>query len=95
MLHLTVISGKCLVKCISGKRFQPNLYVLKIIPGRQTLAYISKSPQRESCPIALCLTRLPELLKGVYSVNSFLTDDDTRSFCGQCRSRLDCTERAV
>ena len=27
--------------------------------------------------------------------NSFLTDDDTRSFCGQCRSRSDCTEHAV
>ena len=24
--------------------------------------------------------------------NSFLTDDDTRSFCGQCRSRSDCTD---
>ena len=27
--------------------------------------------------------------------NSFLTDDDTRRFCGHCRSRTDCTERAV
>ena len=24
-----------------------------------------------------------------------MTDDDTRSFCGQCRSRSDCTECAV
>ena len=23
--------------------------------------------------------------------NCFLTDDDSRSFCGQCRSRSDCT----
>ena len=28
------------------------------------------------------------------AVNSFLPDD-TRSFCGQCRSRSDCTEHAV
>ena len=31
-----------------------------------------------------------------YSVfDTFLTDDDTRSFCGQCRSRSDYTEHAV
>ena len=29
------------------------------------------------------------------SVNSFLTDDGVRSFCGHCRSRSDSTERAV
>ena len=29
------------------------------------------------------------------NVNSFLTDDDTGSFCWQCRSRSDCTECAV
>ena len=28
-------------------------------------------------------------------INSFPTDEDIRSFCGQCRSRLDCTESAV
>ena len=27
--------------------------------------------------------------------NSFLTDDDTESFSGQCRSKSDCTEHAV
>ena len=27
--------------------------------------------------------------------NSFLTDDDTRSFSGECRSRSDCTNSAV
>ena len=29
------------------------------------------------------------------TLNSVLTDDDTRSFGGQRRSRSDCTERAV
>ena len=29
------------------------------------------------------------------TINSFLTDDDTRRFCGQHRSRSDCTEYAV
>ena len=28
-------------------------------------------------------------------INSFLAGNDTRSFCGQCRSRSDCTECAV
>ena len=28
-------------------------------------------------------------------MNSFLTDDDAISYCGQCRLRSDCTERAV
>ena len=28
-------------------------------------------------------------------INSFFTIDDTRSFCGQCRSRSDCTKRVV
>ena len=31
----------------------------------------------------------------IFIINYFLTDDDTRSFCGQCRSRFDCTECAV
>ena len=31
--------------------------------------------------------------QGQLRVNSFLTDDDTRSFCGQCRSRSDYIER--
>ena len=30
-----------------------------------------------------------------FSFNCFLTDDDTRSFCGQCRSKSDWTERGV
>ena len=30
-----------------------------------------------------------------FGLDSFLTDDATRSFCGQCRSRSDCTEREV
>ena len=30
-----------------------------------------------------------------FVVNSFLTDDNTKSFCGQCGSRSDCTECAV
>ena len=29
-----------------------------------------------------------------FNINSFRTDDDT-SFCGQYRSRFDCTEHAV
>ena len=28
----------------------------------------------------------------IHLLNSFITDDDKRSFCGQCRSRSDCTE---
>ena len=39
-----------------------------------------------------------KVLAGVFCVgvvNTFLTDDDTRSFCGQCRSRSDCTKPAV
>ena len=28
-------------------------------------------------------------------INYFLTDDNTRGFCGQCRSRSDCAEWAV
>ena len=34
-------------------------------------------------------------LFGSDKVNSLLIDDDTRGFCRQCRSRSDCTERAV
>ena len=33
---------------------------------------------------------LPEHASDIF--NSFLTDDDTRSFCGQCISRSDCTD---
>ena len=29
------------------------------------------------------------------SINSFPTVDDTRSICGQCESRSDCTEHTV
>ena len=32
---------------------------------------------------------------GRIMIKSFLTVDDTRSFCGQYRSRSNCTERAV
>ena len=39
--------------------------------------------------------RLLPLLPVCSVFNSFYTDDDTRSFCGQCRSRSDCTELAV
>ena len=46
------------------------------------------------------ITRVIRLLKDkspkYYSlVYSFITNDDTRSFCGQCRLRSDCTEREV
>ena len=34
-------------------------------------------------------------IKQNFYFNSFLTDDDTRSICGQCRSISDCTEHAV
>ena len=30
-----------------------------------------------------------------FDINSFLIDDDTRNFCGQCRSRSDCTDYAL
>ena len=30
-----------------------------------------------------------------FNLNSLLTDDDAKSFCGQCRSRSDCKECAV
>ena len=36
-----------------------------------------------------------QIINSVLYINSFLTNDDSRSFCGQCRSRSDCTEHAV
>ena len=38
--------------------------------------------------------KINDALMRIFVFNSFLTDD-TRGFCGRCRSRSDCTERAV
>ena len=37
----------------------------------------------------------PAKKKKLDQLNSFLTDDDSTSFSGQCRSGPDCTESAV
>ena len=55
--------------------------------GRLRRLCCKQMGDRDECAVFPC--------KAFSVFNSFLTDDDTRSFCGQCRSRSDCTERGV
>ena len=45
--------------------------------------------------LSLVVTKIFDLCSVKKGLNYFLTANDTRSFCGQCRSRSDCTEHAV
>ena len=60
------------------------MLVTSIFSLSHNVFYPSKSP----------FSRPPRLVIWA-SCNSFLTDDDTQSFCWHCRSRSDCTECAI
>ena len=76
------------------------------VPVRELFQTVDLWEKKNIPAVTLCLFALAREVsdrsvtgqiysRSLYTFNSFLTGDDTRSFCGQCRSRSHCTERVV
>ena len=80
----TYFHFKCTLKCrLQFVSIWASLKLCRLVMGKGVLGNLLLT-QRNMHQVKFCSF-----------TNSFPTDDDTRSFCGQCRSRSDCTGSAV